>query len=620
MGPRNAPMPLRPPALGGGGERIKSPGEAADPAEREESVHFYLLMPLASCITCSMLGMAVLVRDGSQRASRIGVVVAFCGAWWGLCEVLWTSSSDPEIVSRLISLAAFGWMTIGPAILHLFLELTKHWTSRHRLLIPALYGPSLILSVLDQSTSLIHTDVFPTSWGWSWVVGRLFPVAFAWSAGTVAAGLVVAYGYVHGAASPGERRQTSWMFGGLAVPLLVASFTDGFAPLLGLPVPRLGAASITLLVASVAWTFHRYGYSLLIPGAFATEILASLREGIAVLRLDGRIHSANAGMARLLGTGVRGLEGRRIEEWLEVPLPDPGADGGECECSLVSPGREPVPVSMCTSMLRDKQQNPIGIVFVARDLREITSLRSRLITSGRLASVGQLAAGIAHEINNPLAYVRANLGTLADLIEGLASQLGDARDPKIDGELAEGRDLIEESLDGVDRVASIVRDVKGFSHAGGARDEVIEIAPLLESVLRVAAPQLRYGATVVRRFGETPPVRGSSQQLGQVFLNLLINASQAVGDRGEIRIETRGAGDRAIVEVHDEGCGIPAAQLDRIFDPFFTTKPVGEGTGLGLSISYQIVCAHQGELTVRSTPGRGTCFRVELPAADLSEP
>ena len=112
-------------------------------------------------------------------------------------------------------------------------------------------------------------------------------------------------------------------------------------------------------------------------------------------------------------------------------------------------------------------------------------------------------------------------------------------------------------------------------------------------------------------------MRGSSQQLGQVFLNLLINASQAVGDRGEIRVETSSQDDRVMVEVHDQGCGIPADQLDRVFDPFFTTKPVGEGTGLGLSISYQIVCAHQGELTVRSTPGLGTCFRVTLPVADL---
>ncbi len=580
-------------------------------------MNFYLLMPLASCITCSMLATAVLARDASQRASRLGAGVAFCGAWWATCEVLWTASSDPVVVSGLISLAAAGWMTLGPLILHLFLELTQHPWSRRRVLAFALYGPAAILTVVDLSTSCIHTEVFRTSWGWSWVVGPLFVLPFLWSAGTVAAGLVVAYGYVHGAASPGERRQTSWMFGGLVVPLVVASFTDGVAPLLGLRVPRFGAASITLLVASVAWTFHRYGYSLMIPGAFATEILASLREGIAVLRLDGRIHSANAGMARLLSTGVRALEGRNIEDWLDVPLPDPTTDSAERECSLVSPGREPVPVSMCTSPLRDKQQNPIGVVFVARDLREITSLRSRLITSGRLASVGQLAAGIAHEINNPVAYVRANLGALADVLEGLASRLPEPRDPKVAAEIAEGRELIEESLDGVDRVTSIVRDVKGFSHAGAERTDVIEIRPLLESVLRVAAPQLRYGAAVVRRFADAPPVRGSSQQLGQVFLNLLINASQAVGDEGEIQIVTSCSGDRVIVEVHDEGCGIPADQLDRVFDPFFTTKPVGEGTGLGLSISYQIVLAHQGELTVSSTPGRGTCFRVELPAADL---
>jgi len=165
----------------------------------------------------------------------------------------------------------------------------------------------------------------------------------------------------------------------------------------------------------------------------------------------------------------------------------------------------------------------------------------------------------------------------------------------------------------VDRVAAIVRDVKSFSHSGEAVLETVQVNGLLEAVLRVASPQLRYGATIVRDFGEIPPLRASSQQLQQVFLNLLMNASQATGDRGTIRLATHCRGARVIVDVEDDGHGIPPEQLGRIFDPFFTTKPVGEGTGLGLSISYQIVSRHGGELSVESTPGAGTRFRVELP-------
>jgi signal transduction histidine kinase len=577
-------------------------------------VNFYLLMPLASCIACSMLAVAVLARDTARVASRLAALVSICAAFWALCEVLWNSSRDPVAALWLIRLSSLGWMVIGPAILHLFLELTQQPLIRRPWLPAALYALPVGLAALDLTTPWIHSEAIRTSWGWGWKVGPLFALPFAMSTLTVAAGVAVGIRSLRAGPARETHPQIRWMLGGLLIPLLIASFTDGIAPLLGLQLPRLGATSITLLVGSVAWQFHRYGYSLLAPGAFATEILATLREGVALLRPDGRIHSVNAGMARLLGCPARALEGRIFAELVDVALPDPEQETPECECCLLAAGRDPVPVSIRTSLLRDKRGNAIGLVLVARDLREIASLRNRLIMSGRLASVGQLAAGIAHEINNPVAYVRANLGALSDILDSI--EIRAAGDAALAKDLAEGQELIGESLDGVDRVAAIVRDVKGFSHAGAQGLERIEIHELLDSVLRVAAPQLRYGAPVVRDFAEVPPIRGSSQQLKQVFLNLLLNASQAVREREEIRIVTRCENGRVVVEVRDQGCGIPADQLDRIFDPFFTTKPVGEGTGLGLSISYQIVRAHHGDLTVESTPGRDTCARVELPAVD----
>jgi C4-dicarboxylate-specific signal transduction histidine kinase len=272
-----------------------------------------------------------------------------------------------------------------------------------------------------------------------------------------------------------------------------------------------------------------------------------------------------------------------------------------------------VPVSLSTALLRDKQRNPIGLVLVARDLREVASLRSRLITSGRLAAVGQLAAGIAHEINNPIAYVHANLGTLRELLDGVASKL--ERQELERGALHEAEELIDESLEGVQRVAAIVRDVKNFSHAGGGPKAPVELPALLDAVLRVAAPQLRAGR-VERRYGiALPPVLGDAQELKQVFLNLVINASHAVRPGQAIRIHASASDGRVVVVVEDEGCGIAPELLGNVFDPFFTTKRVGEGTGLGLSIAYQIVRNHGGDMSVQSAPDRGTRVRVELPAA-----
>jgi two-component system cell cycle sensor histidine kinase/response regulator CckA len=413
------------------------------------------------------------------------------------------------------------------------------------------------------------------------------------------------------------------LFGGLLVPLMVASLTDGLLPVRGYQLPRLGASSIILLVGSVAFTIHRYGYSMLAPGAFAPQILSTLREGVALLRPDGRINTANAGMGRLLGVAPGRLEGRQISGFIPDVAIESTHDISEFECEMTRADGAAVPVSLSTSLLRDKKGNSLGLVLVARDLREVASLRSRLITSGRLASVGQLAAGIAHEINNPLAFVRSNLGVLASILDNLGSKLPEPLDEATRRELLEGRELLEESVEGVDRVAAIVRDVKGFSHAGDGPQQVIAIVPMLDAVLRVAAPQLRAGCSIVRDYADVPPVRGAPQELKQVFLNLVINASQASdGSAGgqEIRLTTSAVGDRVVVEVYDQGCGIPAELLDRVFDPFFTTKAVGDGTGLGLSISYQIVRSHGGDLSVESAPGEGTCFRVELPAAELSAP
>jgi signal transduction histidine kinase len=178
-------------------------------------------------------------------------------------------------------------------------------------------------------------------------------------------------------------------------------------------------------------------------------------------------------------------------------------------------------------------------------------------------------------------------------------------------------DLFVESIEGVDRAAEIVRSLRSFAHAGSASPEPVDLHPLLEDVLHVASAQLRSRVNVRREFdGALPCVVCAPQQLRSVFLNLVINAAQAVETGGNVLVATRTDNDHVVVSVADDGCGIPAELIDRIFDPFFTTKAVGEGTGLGLAIAHQIVVSHGGEIQVESTPGRGTVFRVRLPAVD----
>jgi len=580
---------------------------------RSTVLKIFVLLPIVSCVAYCVLATVILIRDTRHPAHRTGTLLCAAGAYWALCEALWNSAHDGQAVLLLVKLSSLGWVMLGPIALHLFLIVTSHPALRWRPLMPSIYGLAGAFVLLDLTTPWLHPSVVQADWGWGYTTGPLFPAEYLLTSSALCTGVLVAVRDFRSTRPSAERRQAYLLLAGVALPLLIASWTDGVLPATGRVAPRFGTTAITLLVGAVAWSFYRYGYSLMVPGAFASKILTTLADGVALLHLDGRIRIANPGMERMLGAESGTLEGRSMLDLLEEIQIDPSEGLRDQETFLRPLVGDPVPVSVSTSRLHDRRRNQIGLVLVARDLREISSLRSRLVVSDRLAAVGQLAAGIAHEINNPLAYVRANLGAMGKLLDTVDAKLSAKLVHGLDAELEEGRELVEESVGGVDRVAAIVRDVKDFSHTGGGDQERIALQPLLDAALRVAKPQLPDGCRVERHYQEIPEVGGSSQELKQVFLNILINAFQAVDGYGAIRLSTVHEAGWVVVSVEDEGCGIPGDAIERIFDPFFTTKPVGEGTGLGLSISYQIVRNHGGEITVDSRPGVGTTFRVALP-------
>lgn len=258
----------------------------------------------------------------------------------------------------------------------------------------------------------------------------------------------------------------------------------------------------------------------------------------------------------------------------------------------------------------------------------------QLLQSEKLAAIGQLAAGVAHEINNPVGYVYSNLQSLGTYLEdlfrltdavGAGASLEDlsAIKKNIDyGFLKDDlKDLLAESREGIERVKTIISAMKDFSHI---EDEEFKLADLhrgIETTLNVVNNELKYKATVIREFGDLPEVECISSQINQVVMNLLVNAAHAIDDFGEIVVRTRCDGDWAIIEVEDNGKGIAEANLHRIFEPFFTTKPVGKGTGLGLSLSFNIVQKHNGNITAEAaSTGKGTCFRISLPLKQPEAP
>jgi two-component system NtrC family sensor kinase len=277
--------------------------------------------------------------------------------------------------------------------------------------------------------------------------------------------------------------------------------------------------------------------------------------------------------------------------------------------------------------------------------KEQDELRLRLVQSDKMASIGQLAAGIAHEINNPLSFVVVNLNHIGDYsrrllrvvelqhrvdgpldgashdLEPLRAELSELKTRlELDEILEELPALLDESRDGAERIRTIVQNLKEFSHAGEGKQKHADINRCLQSTLKIVAYELKYKAKVIEEYADVPEILCYPQELNQVFMNLLVNAGHAIKEKGEIRVRTSRRDNQIVIAISDTGCGIPPEHLPRIFETFFTTKEVGKGTGLGLSISAEIIKKHHGRIEVESTVGVGTTFHVWLPITKRPDP
>ncbi len=312
-------------------------------------------------------------------------------------------------------------------------------------------------------------------------------------------------------------------------------------------------------------------------------------------------------------------------------------DGTEFRASLrMSPGLSLGGKSYAVSVIRDlsrwsQTSSTAGATAEVPD--------EKLVRAERLASIGQLAAGVAHEINNPVGYITSNLGTLEEymsfltsLVKALdayrdATTMGDAaaqaraltRIAKLESEedlayvLGDIDDLLRETLQGSQRVREIVANLQRFARTDTTTPADVDVNECIESTLDMVHNQLKYHCKIRKILGPLPAIRCQPAQLNQVFTSLLINASQAIEGQGEVTVTSEATVDEVLVHIEDSGCGIPPDVISRIFDPFFTTRDVGQGTGLGLWIAHGIVRKHGGCIDVRSDPGRGSTFTVRLP-------
>lgn len=330
---------------------------------------------------------------------------------------------------------------------------------------------------------------------------------------------------------------------------------------------------------------------------------------------EGRFVEANPAACELLGFEREQLLTKRVGDIVpSAPGPFAGARTG-----FVAQGRESgvVELRRADDQLRTVEYNAIGEVLpgvhlsVLRDVTERQQLRARLALADRLAAIGTIAAGVVHEINNPLTFVAANASHVLDILE---------RDVMLDPVL--GREALRDVMEGVERIRTIVQDVRTFARADGERLTNVDVNRVLASSLRIAGAHMRRRAVAVLEPGIVRPVRATESRLGQVFLNLIVNAAQAMPDRdaalNTITLRSSTRGDEVVVQVIDAGTGIAPEHLPLLFTPFFTTKSIETGTGLGLVLCRDIVTSFGGRIEVESAIDRGTTFSVVLPAADVA--
>lgn len=393
---------------------------------------------------------------------------------------------------------------------------------------------------------------------------------------------------------------------------------------------------------------------------YVDNIVASMKDGLVVMNLDWHIQTVNDAILELTGYTREYLIGKIffiflsddklfqdfVSMWQQK-------DVKNYETHIKRADGEMLSVLLSCSIMQSKNEKKI--VCIIKDITErkraedelknaymeIKTAQAKLVQSEKMASIGQLAAGVAHEINNPIGFISNNMEMLQQyvgeytsllrMVESLQNSIVEKdmekarnivqemvkfeKEIDLDYTINDVENLLEHTQRGIERVQKIVMDLKTFAREDNDNMDLIKIEEVIDNILNIVRSELKYKAEIKKDYGSTPFIKCNTQKLGQVFINLFVNASHAIQAKGMIEIRTYVQDNFVCVDVSDTGVGIPPENIKKIFDPFFTTKPIGQGTGLGLSISYEIIKKQGGEIHVHSKVGEGTTFTIMIPVA-----
>ncbi len=575
------------------------------------------LIPLAAVLISAAFGAVSIAWDSERRATRSMGAIFLCTGSWALLDLATLMTDDPERALRWMRWAHLPVLMIGPSAIwvvgQILPEARLRMVGRARIaaVVCAVLGVGAALSPAN-----IEVMVATADGGWmpryGWLGLTLIPLVTLLP---VYAACAAARAQRSGRGSHSERRRAWALRACVGVSLVAFLPSEYLLPVLGIPFPRLGALGVSV-ASALLWlrVLHEMDDLALTPQGVARALLAELHDGVVLVRADGLILSTNTRFARMAGRASTEIPGTSIEGLLDAPIGRLPAGSGDRQSMLRGPGGLSIPVSLSSSVLRNQSGGTIGFVVVCRDLREIDSLRSQLLSSGRLAAIGELAAGIAHEVNNPVAFIRSDLNLLAARIGELRGRLVSRPGPE--GAVAicdrsQGR--VANALEGIDRVAEIVRDVREFAHTGGEGQGGSDPGDVVESAMRLA--RLARGEDVALRLSSKAHTLRieSGQELKQILLSLMRVLVEGAEKGGRLDVEVRRSVGDLVISLFAEPLIESSATVLARFDGLGVGALDGSHDEFGLAVAVELIDRLGGGLSIEASATHAIQVEIALP-------
>lgn len=619
-------------------------------------MNLYAYPSLFNFTICLFLGTYVLAQNFKYALNREFFYYSILIGITNLIEYKGQSAFDPEV--------ALFWLKFGyiwPFIIifqyrFLMILIGNEKILKNFFLNIIIYLPAILFFTFSIFFTTNYLNAIKNYWGWSltltysYVIDKL--IIYLWFIGLTVFNIYFIIRYIKKTENKFLKKRTKYLLVGLLIPIIIGSINHGILVRIDRYVPLLNSFSNILSTVIFCIVILKYQLFEITPQYAAKHIIDSIKDGLILINSKGEITAVNNALIKMLQISQSETIGMPLSIFVKKGLirkqiADRILNGEEISNEQYIIKKYNLHINFTCAKVDNKNHSINGTVCILNDITEIIMAKNelqrqydwlketqaQLIQSEKLASLGQLAAGVAHEINNPLGYIKSNLSTLQDYIgvlknistaiyenENKFNMLDEAQKNKLKYVLPNIVDIFKENQDGINRIETIVRGLKDFAYVD--KNYIFskyDLNDAIKNTVVIVNNELKYLANIKLNLGNIPKIECNINEIKQVLLNIILNAIQAIEsqarkEKGLIQITTYFQNTNVTCEIEDDGPGIAKKTLSKIFDPFFTTKECGKGTGMGLNISYDIVVnKHKGKINVKSELGKGTTFIIVLP-------